>query len=423
MQILWFDTAPAGPVVRALDEPLRCDALVIGGGYTGLSTALHLAQAGVDVALLEAEEMGARASGRNGGQVVPGLKPDPNTLEARFGTAIARRMQHIARDAADMVFRLIQQHQIACEATRDGWIQAAYSAKSMVTVERRARMLQQSGANVEVLTAADMKAATGSSFYPGGMIERDAGSIHPLSYARGLALAATHAGAKLFERSRVDQLRREDGGWSATANGLRIAASQVVLATDAYTNGLWPGVTQSFVSVTSAQIATDPLPTALLRTLIPSRAGVSETRKITYYYRMDPAGRFIIGGRGPLSDTLTASTRETIRKAAEARHPELAEVRWPYGWSCRVGMTIADLPRLHQLAPGLWTGYGYCGRGVAMATKMGEVLAAKVLGRTNELTDYPVTPLQRIPLYPLRQPLAAAIIAYHRLRDALGIPA
>ena len=297
------------------------------------------------------------------------------------------------------------------------------SARSMLAVERRARMLRERGADVEVLAAADMKAATGSSFHPGGMIERDAGSVHPLGYARGLALAATNAGAKLFERSRVDRLRREDGGWSATANGLRIAASQVVLATDAYTDGLWPGVTQSFVSVTSAQIATEPLSAALQRSLIPSRAGVSETRKITYYYRMDSAGRFIIGGRGPLADTLTASTREAIRKAAEARYPELAGVSWPYGWSCRVGMTIDDLPRLHQLAPGLWTGYGYCGRGVAMATKMGEVLAAKVLGRTNELTDYPVTPLERIPLHPLRQPIAGAIIAYHRLRDALGIPA
>lgn len=120
-QVLWFDT-PAGPVMPVLEQPLHCDALVVGGGYTGLSTALHLVQAGVDVALLEAEEVGARASGRNGGQVVPGLKPDPDALQARFGAAVARRMQEIARDAADMVFRLIQRHRIACDATRNGWI-------------------------------------------------------------------------------------------------------------------------------------------------------------------------------------------------------------------------------------------------------------------------------------------------------------
>ena len=423
MRILWSDTAPAGPVLPAIAEPLACDVLVAGGGYTGLSAALHLAEAGADVALLEADVVGAYASGRNGGQVVPGLKPDPDALAGRFGATTAERMLRIARDAADQVFRLVERHRIDCAAARNGWIQAAYSARSLALVEARARMLQRSGARVDFLARSDMASATGSRFHHGGMIERDAGSVQPLAYAHGLARAASLAGARLFERSRVEHLRSDQGRWVALANGQPVIAKNVVLATEAYTGALWPAVTQSMVNVTSAQIATEPLPADLLRTLIPSRAGVSETRKITYYYRIDPQGRFVIGGRGPLSDTLTDSTRDAIRKAAVARYPALAGVAWTHGWSCRVGMTIDDLPHLHELAPGLWTAYGYCGRGVALATKMGEVLAAKVMGRMSDATDYPVTPLRRIPLQPLHQPLAAALITWHRLRDALGFPA
>ena len=423
MRTLWSETALAGLVLPTLGEPLTCDVLVIGGGYTGLSTALHLAEAGVSVALLEADEVGSYASGRNGGQVVPGLKPDPDAVAARFGAVTARHMVRIARDAADMVFRLVERHQIACDATRNGWIQAAYSKRSLATVEARTRMLQRWGGNVNFLTWQEMEAATGSRFHHGGMIEREAGSVQPLAYARGLARATSRAGARLFERSRVERLERVEGRWVANANGCRVAAAQAVLATDAYTGALWPAVTQSFVNVTSAQIATEPLPESLRRAIIPSRAGVSETRKITYYYRLDSEGRFVIGGRGPFSDTITDSTREAIRNAAVARYPALASMRWGHGWSCRVGMTIDDLPHLHELAPGLWSAYGYCGRGVALATKMGEVLAAKVMGRTSEASEYPVTPLRRIPLHPIRQPLAAALITYHRLRDTLGFPA
>lgn len=423
MRTLWSDTAPAGPVLPALAESLDCDVMVIGGGYTGTSTALHLAAAGAGVVLLEAEEIGAFASGRNGGQVVPGLKPDPGTVAARFGPAAAERMLRMARDAADMVFRLVERHRIECEASRNGWIQAAYSERSLAAVEARVRMLRRSGANVDFLERREMEAATGSRFHPGGMIERDAGSVQPLAYARGLARAAAGAGARLFERSRVESLDRGQNNWTARVNGLRVRAGRVVLATEAHTGRLCPGVTQSVVMVTSAQIATEPLSGESLRTLIPSRAGVSETRKITYYYRIDPQGRFVIGGRGPLSDTLTDSTREAVRRAAVERYPALAQARWTHGWCCRVGMTIDDLPHLHEVAPGFWTAYGYCGRGVALATKMGEVLALKVMGRGDETTDYPVTPLRRIPLHPLRQPLAAALIGYHRLRDALGFPA
>jgi glycine/D-amino acid oxidase-like deaminating enzyme len=199
-------------------------------------------------------------------------------------------------------------------------------------------------------------------------------------------------------------------------------AQRVILATDGYTDRLWPRLTQSLVNVTSAQLATDPLPESLLAQILPSRAGASETRKITYYYRIDPEGRFVIGGRGPFDDDLDRTTVKRIARAALERFPQLRGTQWTFGWCCRVAITMDDLPHVHELAPGAWTAVGYCGRGVAIAICLGEMLAALALGGRADDAAFPVTPLRRMPFYPLRQPGAAAAIFYYRIKDRLGLP-
>lgn len=421
---LWAATATPRPASPALATPLRVDAAVVGGGVTGLSAALHLAEAGFNVALFEAHEIAHRASGRNGGQVVPGVKPGPAALIRRFGVDTATRMMRFAYGDADYLFDLVERLRIDCAPTRTGWIQGAFSAASSDYVKRRADELNAHGGDVEYLDAARMRAATGSLFWPAGLREKRAGSVHPLAFARGMARAAGQAGATLFDHSPVSAIApAPDGGATLTVNGLAVSARHVVLATDAYTDRLWPAVAQSYVNVASAQIATDPLPKPLQQQLMPLRAGVSETRKITYYCRIDPEGRFVIGGRGHSSDRLDSSTREQLRLAAVARFPPLANMSWPHGWACRVGMTMDDLPRVHRLAPGIWTAYGYCGRGVAMGTALGRVLTDAIRGVPDSQLDYPVTPVARMPFYPARQLGAALAINWYRLRDALGYPA
>lgn len=396
---------------------------MVGGGFTGLSAALHLAESGVDVALFEASEIAHRASGRNGGQVVPGFKPTPQILIKRFGTEIATRMMSFGYQSADELFNLVERYKIDCSPTRSGWIQGAFSEGSAQYLQARARAINLHGGDAQYLDRDAMATATGSTFWPAGLLERRAGAVHPLAYARGLSDAALTSGAAIYEHSHVSAIRPVDGGVELVVNGHIVRAKRVVLATDAYTDRLWPAVAQSYVTVSSAQIATEPLPPALRARIMSQGAGVSETRKITYYCRIDPDGRFVIGGRGRSADSLDPGTRAQLKAAAIERFPELATVSWTHGWACRVGMTIDDLPRLHQLSEGVWTAFGYCGRGVAMGTALGRVLAQAVRGCEVSRLDFPVTPVSRLPLYPARQLGAALAISWYRMRDSLGYPA
>jgi sarcosine oxidase len=419
---LWAVTAAPRAASAAVQGPLQVDVAIIGGGFTGLSAALHLAQAGVNAALFEAAEIGHRASGRNGGQVVPGFKPPPSALIKRFGEHAARRMMRLGYGCADELFALVERYQIDCHPTRNGWLQGAYSQASSHYLGHRSREINAHGGNTVYLDRDEMRAATGSDYWPLGLLERNAGAVQPLAYARGLANAAADLGATLYEHSPVQSISVASRGLQLQVNGHEVQAKKVIVATDAYTDQLYPKVAQSYVNVASAQIATDPLPPPLQQRLMPLRAGVSETRKITYYCRIDPEGRFVIGGRGRDGDNLDPATREQLRHAACQRFPELHDVAFTHGWACRVGMTIDDLPHLHELADGLWTAYGYCGRGVGMGTVLGRVLSEAVRGMPAAALDYPVTPVTRLPLYPVRQVSAMAALQWYRLRDAMGYP-
>ena len=419
---LWEVTAGAWDGFAPLGTGHRCDVVVVGGGFTGLSAALASAQGGARVTLIEADTIGFRASGRNGGQVVPGLKPRADRVIAAFGSERGRRMLDFAHAAADRTFDLIARHGIDCQPTRNGWIQGAFSPFAREDLRRRAEINGLHGGNVEFLDERRVAALTGSGFHHGGMIERGAGAVHPLKFARGLARAASAAGAILHEGTRATAVERAGATWSVTTDAGTLSADRVILATDAYTDRLWPRLTQSLVNVTSAQLATAPLPPALLAQILPARAGVSETRKITYYYRIDPEGRFLIGGRGPSDDGLDRATLRRIARAAGERFPQLEGTPWQFGWSCRVAITLDDLPHVHELAPGAWTAAGYCGRGVALAVTLGELLGGLALGKRADEAGYPVTPLRRVPFHPLRQPGAAAAIMYYRMKDRLGLP-
>lgn len=424
MTTLWeATTAGPGAGCRALQDNIRCDVAVVGGGFTGLSAALALAGRGLRVAVMEAGCIGSMASGRNGGQIVPGLKPRADRIIARFGTERGKRMLDFAHRAADRAFDLIARHRIDCEVSRKGWVQSAFSRRSRDDLRERAHINAQHGADVEFIDESRIFSMVGSQISFGGLIERRAGSVHPLKFARGLAQAAQGCGVDVYEATRALSIEsRGTQCWRIATEKGGVEAGQVILATDGYTDRLWPRVSQSLVNVTSVQLATAPLPPALLESILPARAGVSETRKITFYYRIGPQGRFVIGGRGALDDGVDETTVARIRRAAVERFPELSGIEWEHAWSGRVAMTVDDIPHVHNLAPGIWTAVGYCGRGVALAIALGEQLAALAAGDRPEDVHYPVTPLRRIPFYPIRQPVAVAAMTYYSIKDRLGLP-
>lgn len=421
-KLLWEITAGAVPRYDPLRGPTTCDVAVVGGGFTGLSAALALAGKGARVRLLEAGPVGFRASGRNGGQVVPGLKPRADNIIEKFGTECGRRMLDFAHVAADRTFELVTRHGIDCDPTHNGWIQGAFSRKARENLRERAAVNAAHGADVAFLDEQQMAELTGSRYHHGGLIERRAGAVHPLKFARGLARAAADRGACIHEQSPVLRIEPAGTGWQLDTRNGRITAGKVILATDGYTGQLWPALHQSMVNVSSAMLATPRLPDALLKDILPARAGVSETRNITYYYRIDPSGRFVIGGRGSRTDEPQETALRAIARATAERFPQLAGTSWEFAWAGRVALTMDDVPHLHQLAPGLWTSAGYCGRGVALAVCLGEMLAELACGVHEQDVPYPVTPLRRIPLHSLREVGKAGMIMYYRIKDGLGLP-
>ena len=416
---VWTVSAEPAPQTPPLPGDRRADIVVVGAGYTGLSAALHAAERGADVVVLDAAEPGWGASGRNGGQIIPGLKHEPDELEHRYGEATGRRMWQIAGSAADFVFDLVARHKIACHAQRCGWIAAAPHAKALESLRSRTEQWQRRGAPVELLDAARIAELTGTTAYIGGMLDRSAGALQPLAYARGLAQAAQRAGVAIHGGSAVTRLESSGGTWRAVTAGGIVSARTVVLATNAYSDNLWPGLARTVLPVQSYQVATAPLPAEVRRQVLPGGQVVSDLRRILFYFRLDPDGRLLMGGRGPLHDRGDPALFAGLEATARRLFPQIGAPRWEHRWSGRVALTADHLPHLHEPRPGVLSALGYNGRGVAMATVMGRLLADRALGATPDQIGWPVTPIAPIPLHRWRLPAMALVVRWKRFQDWL----
>jgi glycine/D-amino acid oxidase-like deaminating enzyme len=415
---LWEATAPKARERPALAGTQRAHVAVIGAGYTGLSAALHLAEAGIDVAVIDTHEPGWGASGRNGGQVIAGLKYDPDKLERMFGRRGAALVEAVGA-APDLVFDLIRRYQIRCEPVRNGWLQLAVSERTLKQVTSRAKQWQARGAAVRVLTGPEAAALSGSALYLGGLLDARGGTVQPLCYARGLADAAEDVGARIFHASPCTRLSRAHYGWFVETPGGSLAARTVILATNAYSGPIWPELRRSVVPVPSFQIASDPLPQSLRRAILPGGQSVSDTRRLLRYFRQDPEGRLVMGARGSFGQVPPEQAMQLHLKAVREIFPEAAGLGFPYRWGGHVAMTSDHMPHLHELAPGLLAGLGYNGRGVAMATMIGRMLAAWAGGTPGQALPFPTTALKAINLHDFAQLGARVAVRYLRLRDAM----
>jgi glycine/D-amino acid oxidase-like deaminating enzyme len=419
MSILYRDTAEPAPPTPPLQGSVLVDIAIVGGGITGLSTALHAAEAGARVVLLEAEDPGFGASGRNGGQVNPGLKLDPETVERDFGPDLGRRMNALAGAAPSLVFDLIDRHRIACDARRNGTLRAAVRPKHAAAIRTTVDQFARRGAPVEYLQRAGIAALTGTERYVGAMLDRRGGDLNPLSFARGLAQAAIGAGAAVHGGTRVSRATREAGAWRLDTAGGSVVASHVVLATNGYTDRLWPDLRRTIVPLFGAIAASDRLPDTLARAIMPSRSVLYESGAITVYYRIDSGQRLLIGGRGPMREIHCVGAIPHLLAYARKLWPVLAGVRWTHAWGGRLAMTRDHYPHVHEPAPGVVVSVGYNGRGVAMATAMGAQLARRIM-QPDVPIDMPVTDMKTIALHPFWPAGVKAAILYKRMSDFLG---
>ncbi|MEO8202542.1 MAG: FAD-binding oxidoreductase [Betaproteobacteria bacterium] len=428
---LWTATAPAAPATHALAGDITADVVIIGGGYTGLSCALAVAQGGASAVVLEADVIGYGASGRNNGQVIPTLsRMDPDDVPPRIapeagGAEKGEQLVQLVADSAKFTFELIRRHAIDCEAVQNGWVQPVHTPGRMRLAEKRVKAWARRGAPVELLDARGVEAITGSKFWHGGWENATGGKLNPLAYVRGLAKVALAAGASVYTQSPVHSVERVAGGWKvSTAHG-SVRADKVVIATQAYgdtfSSSLWPKLMQTVFPVRSHQMATQVYPEAVRATVLPEDHACSDSQGDLHFFRWDAHGRLVTGAAlaVPLGWRERAPARAAER--VEKVFPQLGRPKFEYVWHGNVGITWDKLPHCHELAPGVLAFVGCNGRGVALATSIGAQLARATLGVRVADLPMPFTALDPFPAHGIARRFTSFPILLYRRRDAAEI--
>ena len=413
----WTERAPPAPETPPLQGEAEADVAIVGGGFTGLSTALHLAERGTSVALLEAMEPGYGASGRNGGQVIPGLKLTPDVLHERFGPEKGEAIAAFAAAAPDVLFDLIGRHGIDCDAKRGGWLNGIHARAALPGAEDRLRQAEARDWPVEMLDANGAERLSGSRDYVAALLDRRGGTINPLAYARGLARAALAAGARLHSQTPALSLERQGGRWRIATPGGALTAERVLLATNAYSGDLWPGLRRSVIPVFSYQVATAPMGDNLRRRIMPGGLGLSDTRRLLSYCRQDAEGRLIVGGRGRFRESHDRSDYASVIARLKRLFPDAADLEIRHLWGGRVALTLDHVPHIAEASPGLSVAAGFNGRGVALTSAVGRALADHLTGTPLADLPLPVRPMRPIPFHGLRGPAMAAAVGLKRAQD------
>jgi glycine/D-amino acid oxidase-like deaminating enzyme len=418
---LYADTAVSPTPTPPLDIDKNVSVAIIGGGFAGLSTALHLAEQRTDAIVLEAQEPGWGASGNNGGQLNPGLKLDPDIIEATFGADLGRRMIAFAYNTPVFALDLIRRLGIACEARQNGTLRAAYHDANATAIETTAAQCIRRGMPVSVLDRSAVREMTGTDRYVRAMLDRRGGDVQPLSYARGLARAALAAGAAIHGQTPATSLRREAGRWRIETPRAVVRAEKVLIATNGFTDDLWPGLRHTIVPVFSSIAATEPLPDDIARQIMPTRSVLYESGHITVYYRIDASNRLLMGGRGPMQWIRDPSAVAYLMRYSSRLWAALRDVRWTHGWNSRLAMTADHYPHVHEPGPGALVYLGCNGRGVALATAMGQQLARRLIGGEAAEIDMPVTTPRPIRFHAFWPVAVKSVVLYGRIRDRLGL--
>ncbi len=400
----------------ALAGEVTADVCVVGGGYTGLSAALHLAGAGLDVVLLEAQRVGWGASGRNGGQVGSGQRRDQGWLEARLGSERARLLWDLAEEAKALVRGLVERHGIACDL-KPGVIHAARRASEVPHYAEEAEKLARDYgyAAVEPLDRAGIAARVGSDAFHGGLLDRGAMHLHPLNYALGLTRAATAAGVRVFEGSRVEAIEPE----VRTAAG-RVRARFTVLAGNGYLGGLVPEVAARVMPINNFIVATAPLGEEAALRLLPYDEAVADSLFVVNYFRLSADRRLLFGGGESYGYRFPADIAALVRPRMLTIFPGLAGTPIDFAWGGTLAITVNRLPAFQRLGPTVFSASGYSGHGVALATLAGKLIAEAVQGTAGRFDVFARLPQPRFPGGgALRWPLLALAMSWHALRDRL----
>lgn len=406
-------------------SPLRGDVetdfLVVGGGYTGLSAALRMAESAARV-VLESGEIGSAASGRNNGFVMSNhSRATPAEVVERFGCQRGERYNALVAGAARELFDWIAANDIHCDSIETGWLQPAHSAAAVDRMRRIYDGWRHYGADVRWLDRAEVSQRLGSSAYFAAWETVSAGHLNPYALAHGLARVAAGAGALIAERSTVRVIVPCGRKWRALTDSGSVIATQVLLATNAATTNIWPNLSRTLIPVRVYRVATQPLPSHLRSGILKGNPAVSDTRRDLRAFHFDAHGRMVTGGT--LATWINARSRgeRAATRMLEATFPSLrGQVRMEEYWEGTLAVTMDRFPRLARLAPGVAFAGIYSGRGVALSNALGRRVGDWLLGNTpDDCMPLPVSEPPQVPMHRIAVQVARRIHPWNRLRDRL----
>ena len=417
----WY-AATANPIDRfdALRGETRADVCVVGGGYTGLSAALHLAEAGFDVALVEAHRVGFGASGRNGGQLGSAQRMDQEDLERLVGDDDAAKLWTLAEEAKALVKDLIARHCIDCDL-KPGVAKLGFSDAERREIHAHAGHLSERYGydQAELLDEAAGHALCPSPAYKGGVLDLGAAHLHPLNYALGLAQAAVRAGVRIYEDTHVHHIEERRPALVRTDRG-RIEAEHVILACNGYLGGLNRKVAARVMPINNFIAATEPLGDAAAQVLTRDVA-VADTKFVVNYFRLSRDKRLLFGGGESYGYRFPKDIAAKVRKPMTEIFPHLRDVRIDHAWGGTLAITMRRMPYLARVAPNILSASGYSGHGVGTATHAGKLMARAIQGQAEGFDTMVRVPSLPFPGGPaLRSPLLALAMTWYALRDRLG---
>ena len=406
--------------LETLDGSRRADVCIIGGGYTGLSSALHLAERGYDVVLLEARKPGWGASGRNGGQVCSGQRKDQVTLTEMVGADAARHFWELAEAAKDTVRQLVTEHQIDCDL-KPGIAHPNHKSGYDEDSRRYVDFLRKEYDydQIEFLERDAMAELVGSEGYYGGSLDMGAGHLHPLNYALGLAAAALAAGARIYRDSPVSGYQEGKSNRVQTATGV-IEADHIVLACNGYLGKLEKRVAGKIMPINNFVVATEPLSEEQLRTINPRDIAIADSRFVVNYYRLSADKRLLFGGGENYRQNFPTDIASFVRKPMLQVYPQLADTRIDYAWGGTLAVTLNRMPHFGRLGNNIYFAQGYSGQGVAMASLAGKLIADALSGEAENFDLFGSIPTRSFPGGDLlRWPGMVLGMSYYALRDRL----
>lgn len=419
----WYaaTATPLAPFPK-LQGDQRADVCIIGAGYTGLSAALHLAEAGFDVAVVEAHRIGWGASGRNGGQVGSGQRLEQEALEAVVGKSEARLLWDMSQDAKALVKGLIAHHDMPA-AWRDGIANVTHKARDVPAYHAGAEHLSKVYGydQITLLDKAGVLDLVGSEMFHGGTLDRGAGHIHPLNYAIGLAKAASNAGARIFEMSEVTELVKGDPVKLSTGQGT-VTANHVLLACNGYLGALNEKVASKVMPINNFIVATEPLSEEVALGLLRQDVAVADAKFVVNYWRRSADNRLIFGGGESYGYRFPKDIRSVVAPHLQQIYPQMKGVRLAYAWGGTLAITLSRMPCFQRVTGNILNASGYSGHGVALASIGGKLMAEVIQGQAERFDA-----MARVPSYAfpggraLRSPLLAAAMTFYALRDRLGL--